>query len=603
MLLYPASLLTITYSLITQIMGKYTKTNLQHRELSEREGEPIPEVAEGDIRIIPLAGVEEVGRNMSMVETADDIIIIDCGYSFESEDLLGVDYILPNTRYLEERKDKIRGVVITHGHLDHIGGIPYIMERIGNPPIYCRSFSKMMILKRQEEFPENEPLDIRVVDGDDELTLGSTPVRFYEMAHTIPDSMGVIIDTPYGQIINQADFELDHVDGTVSEKEQEIYNKVAEKETLMLMMDSTNIENPGFSVPEWKVHRDLEKIIKRTHGRLIIASFASLIDRMAKIIDLAVEDGRKVILEGRSMRTNVAVAKEAGLIEAPKGTFIQGKDADNYQPHEILILATGSQGEEFAALNRMANKTHHHLTFTPQDTVVLSASVVPGNEKAVAALKDNIAASGAEIITSKTTDLHVHSSGHGNRGEIRWLHELIKPKYFMPQHGSRYMLELHKKLAMDVGMPEDHVIVPENGSILEIKDNGETFTKLPQKAAGETLTVDGLNIGDVQDVVIRDREILQTEGIFVVIVAINPKNGELRKSPDLISRGFVYLRESKELLSDTRDLVRNVVKDAAKGRKSVNFDYVKSKLTERVRRYLRQETGKEPLVIPVVIGV
>lgn len=586
-------------------MGRYTTTNLQHRELKDRKGDPIPEVKEGDVRIIPLAGVEEVGRNMAMIETADDIIVIDCGYSFESEDLPGIDYILPNTRYLEERKDKIRGVIITHGHLDHIGGIPYIMERIGNPPIYCRSFSKLMILKRQEEFPDNEKLDIRVVDGDDELMLGKTPVRFYEMAHTIPDSMGVIIDTPHGQVINQADFELDHVDGTVSEKEQEVYKKVAEKPTLMLMMDSTNIENPGFGVPEWKVHRDLEKIFQRTSGRLIIASFASLIERMSRIINLAVEYDRKVILEGRSMRTNVAVAQEAGLIKAPKGTFIQGKDADNYQPNQILILATGSQGEEFAALNRMANQTHHHLTFNSQDTVVLSASVVPGNEKSVAALKDNIAKSGANIITRETAgDLKIHASGHGNRGEIRWLHEILKPKFFMPQHGRRYMLELHKKLAVnDLGMPSQNVIVPENGTIAEIQDNGTRFVKLPQKAAGETLTVDGLNIGNIQDVVIRDREILRSEGIFVIIVAINPKNGKLRKSPDLISRGFVYLRESKELLSQTRELVKNVVEDASKGRKSVNFDYVKSQLTDKTRSYLRQETGKEPLVIPVVIGV
>ena len=585
-------------------MGRYTTTNLQQRELGERKGEAIPEVEEGEYRVIPLAGVEEVGRNMSLIETHEDIIIIDCGYSFESEDLPGVDYILPNTRYLEERKHKIRGLVITHGHLDHIGGIPYIMDRIGNPPIYCRSFSKLMILKRQEEFPDNDPLDIRVVDGSDEIMLGNTPVRFYEMAHTIPDSMGVIIDTPYGQIINQADFELDHVDGTVSDKEQEVYKKVSEKETLMLMMDSTNIENPGWGVPEWKVHRDLEKIFQRTSGRLIIASFASLIERMARIIELAGKYNRKVILEGRSMRTNVAVAQEAGLIKAPDGIFIQGKEAGDYQPNQILVLATGSQGEEFAALNRMANGTHSHLTFNPQDTIVLSASVVPGNEKAVASLKDGMAASGAEIITSKTTDLHVHASGHGNRGEIRWLHEMLKPKYFMPQHGHRYMLELHKKMVTkDLGMRDDHVIVPENGTVIEIKEEGTKFLKLNQKAAGETLTVDGLSIGDIQNVVIRDREILQSEGIFVIIVAINPKTGKLRKSPDLISRGFVYLRESKELLSETREMVRKIVQDSGKGRKSVNFDYVKSQLTDKVRQHLRQKTGKEPLVIPVVIGV
>jgi ribonuclease J len=417
--------------------------------------------------------------------------------------------------------------------------------------------------------------------------------------------MGVIIDTPYGQIINQADFELDHIDGTVSEKELTVYKKVAEKDTLMLMMDSTNIENPGWGVPEWKVHRDLEKVFQRTKNRLVIASFASLIERMARIIELANQYNRKVVLEGRSMRTNVAVAQEAGLIKAPEGIFIQGKEVDNYQPNEILILATGSQGEEFAALNRMANGTHHHLAFRPDDTIVLSASVVPGNEKSVASLLDGIAASGAEIINRKTSgDLVIHASGHGDRGEIRWLHEMLTPKYFMPQHGSRYMLELHKKLATkDLGMRDDHVIVPENGSIIEIKEAGTKFTKLPQKAANETMTVDGLNIGDIQDVVIRDRKILQSEGIFVIIVAINPKNGKLRKSPDLISRGFVYLRESKELLSETRELVRNIVRDAGQGRKSVNFDYVKSKLTDKVRRHLQQQTGKEPLVIPVVIGI
>ncbi len=584
-------------------MGKYTTTNLQQRELSERDGKPIPDLKDGDIRVIPLAGVEGVGRNMALVEYGNDIIIIDCGYSFESEDLLGIDYILPNTRYLEERKEKIRGVVITHGHLDHIGGIPYIMERIGNPPIYCRPFSKTKILERQEEFPDQPDLNIKVVDGDDSVTLGDTQVRFYEMAHTIPDSMGVIIDTPYGQIINQADFELDHVDGEVSEEETEVYEEVGQKETLLLMTDSTNIENPGFSVPEWKVHRDIEKIIKKTHGRLIIASFASLIDRIAKIIEIASEDGRKVVLEGRSMRKNVALSRKAGLIEAPDETFIDAQEANDLPPQQVLILATGSQGEEYAALNRMAKKTHRHITLTPNDTVVFSSSVVPGNEKSVATLKDNIARSGAKIITDKTTDLHVHSSGHGNRGELKWLHEKIQPKFFMPQHGSRYMLELHKDLALDLGMPEDHVIVPENGSILEIQDEGETFTELDVKAASETLTVDGLNIGDVQDVVIRDREILQSEGIFVVIVAINPKNGELRKSPDLISRGFVYLRESKGLLSDTRDLVKNVVNNAAEGRRSVNFDYVKSKLTDKVRKFLKKRTGKEPLVIPVVLGV
>ena len=586
-------------------MAKYTTTNLQHRDFDSDDIGNVPELADGDVRIIPLAGVEEVGKNMNVIEIGDDIIVIDAGYMFENEDYPGIDYLLPNTRYLEERKDNIRGLFITHGHLDHIGGIPYVMERLGNPTIYCRKFTELMIRKRQEEFPDQDKLDIEIIEPGDELTVGKDmDMRFYGYSHTIPDSMGIVIDTPHGQIINQTDFELNHTDGEVAEIDKERFSKLGEKETLLLMADSTNVEKPGFHTPEHEVFDGLEKIIKEKQtGRLFIGSFASLIDRLAKIIEFAVEDGRKIVLEGYSMRTNVSVAREAGLINAPDNTFISTEETNDLAPNEFLVLATGTQGEEFAALNRMANGTHNDISFRPEDTIVFSSSIVPGNEQAVADLKDNISQSGADIITYNDNEYTVHSSGHGHRGELKWLHEQLDPKFFVPQHGRRYMLELHKKLAMECGTPEENIIVPENGSVVEVQDDASRIVELEQKAAKEVMTVDGLNIGDLQDVVIRDREILQEEGIFVVIVAINPDNGELRKSPDLISRGFVYLQESKQLLKDARTLVKNVVHKATKGRDSVNFDHIKSRLNDRVRSFLQKRTGKKPLVIPVVLGV
>lgn len=584
-------------------MAKYTTTNLQHRDF-EDQSQNIPELADDDIRIIPLAGVEEVGKNMNVIEIGNDIIIIDAGYMFEDEDYPGIDYLLPNTRYLEDRTDKIRGLFVTHGHLDHIGGIPYIMKRIGNPTIYCRQFTELMIRKRQEEFPDQDKLDIQVVEPGDSMTVGDMNMRFYGYSHTIPDSMGIVIDTDYGQIINQTDFELDHTDGEVWESDQETFGKLAEKDTLLLMADSTNVEEPGFHTPEHEVYDGLEQIIKETRsGRLFIGSFASLIDRLAKVIEFAVEDDRKVVLEGYSMRVNISVAREAGLIEVPDETFVSTKEAENMDPDDFLVLATGTQGEEFAALNRMANKTHKHIAFRPSDTIVFSASVVPGNELAVADLKDNIARSGADIITRKNSEYTVHSSGHGHRGELRWLQEKLQPKFFVPQHGRRYMLEEHRKLAEEVGVAPNNTVVPENGSIIEIQDGGKKITKLDQKAAENVMTVDGLNIGNLQDVVIKDREILQEEGIFVVIVALDPETGELHKSPDLISRGFVYLQESKQLLKDARTLVKNIVSQATNGRDSINFDYIKSKINERVRNFLQKRTGKQPLVIPVVLGV
>jgi len=556
-----------------------------------------------NVRIIPLGGVEEVGKNMYVVEYGDDIVIIDAGFGFTSEETPGVDYILPNTQYLEERKEKIRGVVITHGHLDHIGGIPYIMPRIGNPPIYSRNLTTLMIKKRQSEFRHLDPLDLRIVENDSVITLGKLKVRFFGVTHTIPDSMGIIIETPYGSVINPGDFKLSHNDGEPTDEEEESYKIFDTEKVLLLMTDSTNVDNPGFSTPEHVVKENLDKIIKDTKTRLIIGAFASQFERMISIIESAEKYNKKVIMEGRSMKTNIEVAKEAGLLKVKKGTLISSDEMSNYPPDRIVILATGSQGEEFAALMRISNKTHKSVRMSDKDTILLSSSIVPGNENSVQKLKDNIARTGAKIIHYRTSEVFIHGSGHGNRGEVEWLHKKIKPKFFIPIHGSHYMLRRHAQLAEELGMPKKNIAIPDNGSIIEVTDGGEKIEILKDKAPSDIVAVDGFSIGNMQDVVIRDRQLLSEDGIFIIVIALNTRTGKLRKSPDIISRGFIYLRESQNLLQESRLLIKKTVEDSTKKMKPINFDILKTDITDQVRKFLLQKTDKRPVVIPVILGM
>jgi ribonuclease J len=411
----------------------------------------IPPVGES-IRIIPLGGVEEIGRNMTAVEIGNDIIVIDAGFAFKDESTPGIDYILPNTKYLEERKAKIRGIIITHGHLDHIGGIPYIMDRIGNPPMYTRNLTAIMIKKRQTEFPHLPPIDMRIVEKNDRIKMGNTYVRFFAVTHTIPDSMGIIIESPYGLIVTPGDYKLSHVEGKPIEEEEESYSVFDKEKVLLMFSDSTNVENPGFSTPEKLVHENLDEIIKSIKGRLIIGTFASQLERVVAIIKSAEKYGKKIILEGRSMKTNVEIAQMAGILEVKKDTIVSSTEIDRVPPDRIVILATGAQGEDFAALMRMATKAHKNIHINKRDTILLSSSVIPGNEKTVQKLKDNIARQGAKIITYRTSDVYIHSTGHGNRGELEWLHKKVKPKFFIPVHGNHYMLRLHAELAMQLGI-------------------------------------------------------------------------------------------------------------------------------------------------------
>lgn len=572
-----------------------------HTPMLNGDERPIPPLEAGNIRIIPLGGVEEIGRNMTMIEYGDDIIAIDCGFQFREDDTPGVDYILPNTKYLEERREKIRGLFITHGHLDHIGGIPYVIDRIGYPPVYTRKLTSVMIRKRQEEFPNLKPLDIHEVEKEDTIKVGSLRVRFFEVSHTIPDAMGIIVETPHGLLVFTGDLRLDHIDGIPSEKEEEEFALFKDKKVLFLAADSTNVERPGFSLPERVVQKNLDEIIMTTPGRLIIGTFSSQLERIMRMLEAAERAGRKVLVEGRSMKVNIEIVKHLGLLKVSEKLFIDAGQLDHLPDTKVLILATGAQGDEFAALMRIAMKTHKYVKIKKGDTLVLSSSIVPGNERAVQKLKDNLSRQGARIIDRQTMD--VHASGHANRDETFWIHQKINPRFFMPLHGYHYMLRVHADIAKACGRQEDEIIVPDNGAILEIQDSGERFVRLKESAPNSLRLVDGFSIGDIQEVVIRDRTVLAQEGMFVIIATVNPKNGRLRKSPDIISRGFVYLRESQELLQQARIIVKKTIEDSARGQQPVNFDFVKNNVTDAVARFLFEKTNKRPIVIPVVLGI
>jgi len=554
-----------------------------------------------NIRIIPLGGVEEIGKNMTAIEVGNDIIVIDAGFQFKDETTPGIDYIIPNTKYLEERKDRIRAMFITHGHLDHIGGLPYIIEKIGNPPIYSRKFGAIMIKKRHEEFPHLPPLNIVILDGDETIPISpNLKVESFAISHTIPDSMGLVLHTHMGDIVFIEDVRVDNIAGVPTEEEVEQYKRFANKEALLLTMDSTSIEKPGWSLSENVVVENIDRIIKDTHGRLIIGTFASQVERILAIINAAERYGKKLVIEGRSMKSNVDIIKYLKLTEV-EGVIIPITEMQNYPPDRVILLVTGAQGEEFAALMRMANKSHKYITLRKGDTILLSSSIIPTNHASVVRLKDRLYRSEAKVITYLDSD--VHASGHGNREELKWIHEHIKYRFFVPLHGNHYMLRQHADLSMSLGTPQENVIVPDNGSVIEISDNGNKIEVLPMRAPNEVVTVDGFSISDIQEVVIRDRQLLSEAGIFMIVASINTKTGRLKKSPDIISRGFVYLRESQDLLQEARNIIKRLIEKNIQGKSQIDFEYLKKIVADEVSKYLFQQTAKEPLVIPVILGV
>lgn len=554
------------------------------------------------VRIIPLGGVEEVGKNMTAVETADDILIFDAGFQFVSSesDAPGVNYILPNTQYLEENKEKIKGLIITHGHLDHIGGIPFLIERIGNPPIYTRYLTSLMILKRQEEFPHLPKVNMNVIEPDQRIKVGNTYIKAFPVTHSIPDSMGVSVETTHGNVVISGDLKLEHEDGEPSQKEKDVWGGVGKNKNILFIGDSTNAERDGFSIPEGRVHTNIENIVRDVKGRLIVGTFASQFERMIRIIMICERLGKKVALEGRSIKTNLEIAELAGLMKVQKGTLIPIQDIGNYPSDRVVVLATGAQGEEFAALMRIATQRHKFLTLNDRDTIMLSSSVIPGNELSVQKLKDNLYRRGVHIITYRASD--VHSTGHGNSGELVWIRQQVNPTFVMPAYGYHSMLRCHAYANIEAGFPKEKIILADNGTVIDIK-NGTELNIRKEKAPSEIMMVDGFTVGAKQEVVIRDRQSLSEDGMFVIIATVNTKTGALRKSPDIISRGFVYLRENQQLLSEARVLIKKTIEKNTAMSHPIDLDFVKDEITQVVSSFLLQKTNKTPMVIPVLIGI
>lgn len=552
-----------------------------------------------NLRIIPLGGLEEVGRNMTVFEYGNDIIIVDMGLQFPEEDMPGIDYIIPNTAYLKDKKEKIRGVIITHGHYDHIGAIPHSMGRLGNPPIYTTALTKGIILKRQDDFPEAPKLDIRQINKDSKIKLGCFNIEFFHVNHNIPDGVGLVIGTPVGKIVHTGDFKFDH--SPIGDEPADIsrISEIANGGILALMSDSTNAEKPGHSISEKEIQDNLEIIFKESAGRIIIATFASLISRIQEVINLAEKYNRKVAVDGYSMKMNTQIAKDLGYIKAQKGTLIKINQIKDYPDKRVVVVCTGAQGEGNAVLMRIANKEHRHIQIQKNDAVTFSSSVVPGNERTVQNLKDILWRQGARVYHYQMMD--IHAGGHAQVEDLKMMINLIKPKFFIPVHGNYYMLKLHGEIAESVGIDAKNILVAGNGNVISI--NEDSIQLSDEKVPANYVMVDGLGVGDVGQVVLRDRQTMAEEGMFVIIATIDSKTGKVHGEPDIISRGFVYLRESKELLNQTREKVKKIVEKASSDEHTVNWSYVKDNIRDKVGQFLYTKTQRRPMVLPVVIEI
>ncbi|MBI4098434.1 MAG: ribonuclease J [Candidatus Magasanikbacteria bacterium] len=550
------------------------------------------------LRIMVLGGCEEVGRNCTLLEYKDDIILIDMGLQFPEEDMPGIDYIVPNMSYLRGKERKIRGVIITHGHYDHIGAIPHTIPNIGNPTIYALPTSAAIIKKRQADF-RTEALKVQVTGVDDSLQLGKFKVSFFHINHNIPDSVGIVVETPVGTVVHTGDWKFDfHPVGEAPADLQKIA-AIGRQGVLCLMGDSTNANRPGHQVSEKEIGEVLDRIIEKAPGRLIVGTFASLLSRVRQIIELAEHYGKHVAVEGFSMKTNVEIAREIGFIQAKKETFIPVEAIDDYEDNKVVIVCTGAQGESRAALMRIASGEHRSIKVRKSDTVIFSSSVVPGNERTVQRLMDTLYRKEARVINYEMMD--VHAGGHGKKEDLKLMLSLFQPKYYVPIEGNHFLLRENADVAYSLGWPREHVFVPDNGQVMEFDPDGNgvlTEKMIP----ADYVFVDGLGVSDESHIVLRDRQVLAEEGMIVVILTINNKTGALVQNPDLISRGFIYLKENKQLIEDLRHRVRKIaMSHDPKAVPDPNF--IKNKIRDEVGTFVFQKTRKRPMVLPVVIEV
>ncbi len=554
------------------------------------------------VRVIVLGGLEEVGRNCTLIEYKNDIIFIDMGLQFPEEGMPGVDYIIPNMSYVKGKEKNVRGVIITHGHYDHIGAIPHVVPRIGNPPVYALPMAAGIIKRRQEDFKSSN-VTIKPITIESELQLGVFKVHFFHINHNIPDSAGIVIETPAGIICHTGDWKFDyHPVGTVPADFGKIA-RLGERGVTLLMGDSTNSDREGQQVSEAVIGRELENLIEKAPGRIIVGTFASLLSRVKQIMEISEANGRKVALDGYSMKTNVEIARELGFIKVNTNTVIPMESVNKYPDEKITVICTGAQGEKRAALSRIANDEHRFIKVNKNDTIVFSSSVIPGNEASVQKIKDIFYRKRARVIHKDIMD--VHAGGHAKKEDIKLMLALFRPKYYMPIEGNHFLLRENEMVALSVGYKEENVFVADNGQVLELgKDaKGQSVAKLTkEKVPSDYVFVDGLGVGDVSEIVLRDRVALADDGIVVVIAQIAKKTGKLISAPDIVSRGFVLMKDNIELINSTRAMIKKLI-ESHDPKAAADADFIRGAVRDEVGQFLFQKTERRPMILPVILEV
>lgn len=564
------------------------------RKTNKREEKTI--FKKPNVKIIPLGGILEIGKNITVIEYENDIILVDCGLGFPEDDMLGVDLVIPDVTYLEKNKDKIRGLVVTHGHEDHIGGIPYLLKQI-NVPIYATKLTVGLITNKLEEHGLLRSTKLKEVRPGQTITLGSMKVEFIKITHSIPDACALAIYTPAGIIVHTGDFKIDYtpIDGEIIDLGR--LAAIGNKGVLALMSDSTNAERKGYTMSESTVGEILDKLFINCTKRIVVATFSSNVHRVQQIVNSAVKYKRKIAVCGRSMINMIETARKLGYIKVPDNVFIDIDSIKSYPDDKLVIITTGSQGEPMSALTRMASGDHKKVQITPNDFIIISANPIPGNEKYISKVIDDLMAIGAEVIYNALQEIHV--SGHACQEEQKLMLTLIKPKYFIPVHGEYRQLIAHAETAKKIGIPHENIFITDNGKVLELNESEAKFAG--HVTAGKIL-VDGLGIGDVGNIVLKDRQKLSQDGLIIVVITMDPRSGKIVSGPDVISRGFVYVRESENLMEDIKRLLRTELAKCEQ-KHITDWTTLKQVVREELGDYIYKKTKRQPMLIPIIMEI
>ncbi|HAW59934.1 MAG TPA: ribonuclease J [Actinobacteria bacterium] len=547
------------------------------------------------LRLIPLGGLGEIGKNMLVVEYGRDTLVIDAGLMFPEEEMLGIDLVLPDYSYLKKNRERVRAIILTHGHEDHVGSLPYILKEV-KVPLYGTRLTLGLVRGKLEEYDLTD-VDLREISPKNSLQIGQFKLEFIRVCHSIPDGVGLAIHTPVGTIVHSGDFKLDQtpIDGRATQLDK--FASLGERGVLALLSDSTNAETPGYIPSERIVGRALVDIFKQAKKRIIVASFASHIHRIQQVANVTFRSKRKLAISGLSMMNNIEIASKLGYLKIPDGLLINIREIDKYPPREVVVMSTGSQGEPLSALSKMASGEHKWIKIVPGDTVILSASPVPGNEKSVAQTIDRFFKRGANVFYETISPVHV--SGHAAQEELKLMIGLVKPKYFIPIHGEYRHLKHHTDLAKEMGIPPENILLAENGSIIEFTDSS---AQIKERVSVGTILVDGLGVGDIGDIVLRDRLLLSTDGIFIVIVAVSADTGEIVAGPDVVSRGFIYVREAGELIEEAKECVQSILEQCAE-RGVTDWTVLKTDVRNTLRKFLYDKTQRRPMIMPIIVEV